>query len=457
VRIPTKNKEIYNIYFTNTQITFDKIPLMAGEDFPSSSGEKRKFTEGLREAEVNKAIDAVGKEIHTQIESPMNSNIHVAAFALAYENELNNPQQGNNTTENILRVGLTHRLNTNRNLTPASSIVGLLRASYYYQMEYEFPDLKKEYPFKLNKSPDDFEAKLYLAKKWQKIIKEVNSGDGISGIGGGDAVITDLAIRYVMTNKVERYKTMKFLFALLAEHLGHPPRILDIGCSRNHGLKALALNLPLGETDILRENYAPGRSPRTHAEVNRQKLNQRFNALQNQDIHLGESLGVDIWEYRDMGNQRWAKTCSLPPGERTKEEELKYNLLEGADLPNVAYRTIDLTTSDLEEEHYGQYDIVSFVTMLHLLPEKTRSMLLEKTKKYLNPDTGLQLIQDFAKKNPSKPSGIEFAESWTGEETMPYHAILIDPFDGFEGPREFIQWSGSRCPQGVVYESFSVI
>ncbi|HET8991844.1 MAG TPA: hypothetical protein VFN31_02310, partial [Candidatus Saccharimonadales bacterium] len=54
----------------------------------------------------------------------------------------------------------------------------------------------------------------------------------------------DLETKVTQSNVVERYKAFKLTMELAAPVISGAPTILDVGCSRNHGLKKLALNLP---------------------------------------------------------------------------------------------------------------------------------------------------------------------------------------------------------------------
>jgi hypothetical protein len=418
---------------------------MTGEE-PSLEG----LSESSNEKKVNAAVEAVNLEFYKQIDSPPNNNIHTAAFALAYIDGIRKPTEAERTTEEIVRSGLVDRLICKKNLRPPPAVAGLIRLSYYNQMMHEFPHLKDRYPWKLQITANDFEAKVQLAKFWREVIREVNTSEGISTMGGRQAIGRDLAINYVMTNKVERYKSVKLVASLYGERWDHPLRILDIGASRNHGLKALASGLHLGTSNFVQQPYGLDEIKNN---LSRKKINERYNSLLRNQLILGESLGVDVFPLRGIENQWWAKSCSLQAGERNKKTEARYDYIEATNPINVRFEDKNLLTTDLGEEHYGQYDMVCYITMLHQLSLSDGVKLREENKKYLNPHTGIELIQDFAKANTLIKGGIEYADSWA-EGTMPYHTILNDPFDRSEEPREFINWTGSRCTQGVVYEEF---
>jgi hypothetical protein len=430
------------------------------ERFDDYSIEQRLDKRDLIIPEVKVAVANLAEEFKRQYLEPAGGDAWQAGFSrivgLDLERDIpSDPAEAAISTKPIILNGLNVRYMTGDKLTRLSALTGLIQRAYINQTMQGHPDIAAVFMKGFDENFSEEQKISYATTIWREAIRAVNSSTWSDiGIGGRLGVETDIATRNVQTVRTEREVFPKLLVALMTEKLGRPTRIIEIGCSRNHGLKYLGLGLPFHKVNVLQLAYSRSQL----VDRSREDLTREFNGVVDRNIPIGPSLGIDLYPYRDEGFRQWARSNSFYLQELQDPTVLdEYDMLDAADVQNVSYSDINLLKEDLDPSHEGQYDIAIFNTMLHQLssPENVATML-NKIEKYLNPQTGVITIQDFARVNLELPNGLEFFESWWDKQ-FPYRAILIDPFDPSEGPQEIMHWTSARCKTGriVDYKDFA--
>jgi SAM-dependent methyltransferase len=265
----------------------------------------------------------------------------------------------------------------------------------------------------------------------------------------------DLHTRHLQTNVADRYKSIPPLAAMLREHgrVGRSMRLLDIGCSANHGLKKLSLmdiipGVMFSETrfvqaeDELRPWERLTESP---------ELTLAFRSLQNLPLGLRDGLGIDKEDMRDAESRKWARAC-LAPREYESGEVHEYDLIDVIEPRQICFEQRDFLDSDQTKfletspEDHGFYDIVTMLTVLNQLSDRQRQQMLRVARRYVKP-TGLLILQDFARPHPDNRFEIEFLDAdWN--EHFSYQTIYMDMMSVKEGYQVAWRFDGGRC--GVV-------
>lgn len=261
----------------------------------------------------------------------------------------------------------------------------------------------------------------------------------------------DLLTRHLNTNIPDRYKSLPPIIAWMRAHgrLGDKVSMLDIGSSVNHGLKKLAL------MDIVHGEYFGDTVAVDPVDVDRPWVEQVHNptltdkviGLQNRPIGLHYGIGLDRDPMSDADSQEWARACLTPREfeDRTIESHDKLDAMNPHNVRFVKYNFLDDYASELirsNDREHEFFDVVTLFTVLNQLSDRERFRLLTIAQRYVK-QTGLVVVQDFARLNPDSPYDIMFLDSdWN--KNFSYRTIVIDKL-GSDGYQEVWRYDGGRC------------
>jgi hypothetical protein len=248
-----------------------------------------------------------------------------------------------------------------------------------------------------------------------------------------DTFSRDLATRQLQSNVVERYKAFKLALWLMQPLMSGTPRVLDVGCSRNHGLKKIKLNLPFRPVACgLEDDDYPG-----------ELLSASFNSLISAPLPLGRSVGADIVPINGGEDAAWARSCSFSPNELLDPGVVtEYDYLEHVRPADIHFKTGDFAGGGLdEEEEDDKFDAVTASTFLYQLAPEKRVRAREIFRKYLS-KSGVVIYQDFAGHTPDHLD-LEFEDDWT----IKYRYRTMVEFAGDPSGRlyELFRWDYGRC------------
>lgn len=265
--------------------------------------------------------------------------------------------------------------------------------------------------------------------------------------------------RNVNSNVSERYKAFKMLSLMKRDQLGDWPRILDVGCSQNLGLKRMAKThaYPFEAIEVVGLDLSPDFEPEEQAENEdtqlrrEQYLTDAANYLLSQLTQIGPSTGVDLWPTRDPELAKWAKACSFYPSELLDEELVRsYEAIEAED---AAALNIDFVEADftwpaekldklIPPEH--QFDMVTFSTVMYQMRDREqRFKAVQNALKRVKPE-GLVVIQDFLEMDPK--GHISFPARWS-DRLFLYTTAVLDMANPDLDFQETFLWRNGRCGQ----------
>lgn len=347
-------------------------------------------------------------ELIRQACTPPKNDQRIEAFCQALLIVLRDPQFKN----------LCESLNKIAENSPSYAVNKALRV-----FQYQLLETKSNYPLD------------YIApKEWEEAIRSV-SADEMTGY----EVMQYLENRDIQSNVVERYKAVKLVMLLLGSRIGTTPSLLDVGCSRNHGLKKLALNLPF-------DPISPG--------VNDDRLgtipfmNTTLSALLDVPLCIRNSIGLDLVSPEAFSAARWAKSCSFYPTELLNTYKVaEYDYLDSVQIPEVRQAQHDILQDNLEAVSDGQqFEVIICSTLLYQLDVYERYKVQKMLRSRLR-DNGVIIYQDFASKSTA-PGAIQFESNWF-EYIYPYRTLVEFANDDEHILYEVLRWNNGRCEKWV--------
>jgi len=263
-----------------------------------------------------------------------------------------------------------------------------------------------------------------------------------------DEFITDIRTRNVQSNVSERYKAVALVANLMQERLGKKPSILDVGCSRNHGLKRLTMGNKYRFSQVTAEELVVDNLGVPIKSIPDRQATYSVQEVLEPGLRLGRSLGLDVVPIENEDNKEWARSCSFYPSELLDREKVKaYDELDETERQNVGFYHGDFTDLNFEdfEGHspVTRFDVVTFSTVLYQISSEKHEAMFENAKKLLKPN-GIILIQDFAEIDLEDHSKLRFFENWFKEPYL-YRTIMLDPKIQNGGLIELFRWDNGRC------------
>jgi hypothetical protein len=272
--------------------------------------------------------------------------------------------------------------------------------------------------------------------------KEVGSWrEDISQIVVTDDFKFDIMVRDVVSTVASRYASLKVVANLLSERQKRPLRIMDIGASRNHGLKMLASDKPFEK---------PKKIPRG--------IGMRtFGHLLDRPVDAELYVGIDQFVARDEANKEWARACSLPPHEwKNMARVAQYDELEALNVPGLELIQAELGSESfethikeqLEVSKLPEIDIFNLSATIYQMSDKKLSEALDQMKK-LMAEGGVILIHDFARVNESNITNLLFTTEWYNPSIRPFRTIVYDSRYPWHALTEIFRWTNGRCSEGT--------
>ena len=361
--------------------------------------------------------DLLHTELTNQAVLPPGGDKRIAAFSQAILKMVGTPE-----LDTILQMMLTYRTS----VSPSYAVNLLLRA---FQKQLLVHD---------SHFPDDFTS----VSVWMTAIRALLDDTGIKA-----ALYRDVLQRETQSNVVERYKAFKLVIGLLQSQLGDGLSVLDVGCSRNHGLKKLKLNLPFkpvscGVKDSDRLPHA--------------LLDSLFNGVLRQPLSLGRCQGSDIVPLAATDGRDWAKSCSFYPSELLNAAAVsEYDYLDSSDIAGVNFAIGDFKAAGMGLHTYAQkYDVITVSTFLYQLSADERVDARRLFKQYLRPG-GIIIYQDFVRPSADGQS-LEFETNWF-DSLFPYRTLLEFGNDITGQLYEVLRWDNGRCNRWVPGNDMSAL
>lgn len=239
--------------------------------------------------------------------------------------------------------------------------------------------------------------------------------------------------KQVQSNVVERYKAMKLVMGLLCPS-SDSLHVLDVGCSRNHGLKKVRLNLPFAPMVCGVDAF--GTMPM-------QLLDRLLNDALQAPLLLGPSTGMDMMPFSLGRDAEWAKSCSFYPSELLNEKTVaEYDYLDKISLHGVDFIEGDIRDAEMLEEHVSAFDVVILSTFMYQLQSGERTRARQNALRFLAKD-GVVIYQDYGHAD-SSDTLLEFEHSWFSQ-LFPYRTIVEFPYAEPDRLYELFRWSDGRC------------
>ncbi len=256
--------------------------------------------------------------------------------------------------------------------------------------------------------------------------------------------------RSVQSNVDARYVIPKIWALMNPDRVARNPRILDLGSSRNHGLKRLALGnqYPFHQIDVLVSPYRRKRPLSDEIDEDKTaRLNERFV---QQTFGIGKSIGVDVMPIHYKGGNLWVKACSFYPGEfRNKDAVARFDAFDAAETSKVDFAqascTDELEMRSALKSRRG-FDMAFCSNMLYQMSEPEVAEAIRIAKNYLSPD-GFLVTLDSADVDRRSLSGLKFPEQFYDNVHRPfgYKTSVLDMRSQEQGFQEIFRWKNGRC------------
>src|SRR5665213_233085 len=279
------------------------------------------------------------KELSDEAQNPMADNPVFASLARTLRRHLvSQPDEIGSQVEDSLSMRLTAKPMSQGHL-----VQFLNRAFQHRALTNEMPGY--EYPIDYSKD-EVWELFFDFIAANPDIVWDLNE---------------DLVVREVQTNKSDRYKTFKLVAQMYEKRLGRTPRVLDVGCSLNLGLKQLANSefFPFKPVELKQNGEIEETSTR------------QLNTMLMARFAIGKSTGIDI--INPITDRDWVRSCSFYP----KELLVPRAVMEFDDLiaridPKISFERFDFTDEVKFEDFKNKigdtkYDMVTFSTIWYLL------------------------------------------------------------------------------------------
>jgi len=243
----------------------------------------------------------------------------------------------------------------------------------------------------------------------------------------------------------ERFKAIKLVLALFGSRFEEPPRILNDGCSRNLGLKKLALNLPFRPIEVVDQPIDEVVSTKGRKNS---KLSEALNQLLLRNIEIGLSYGVDIHDLKSKEHARLTRSHSFYPSEIPDNDLVQeYDYLDGVEVPNVGFIQGDFANDELIESKFipeqSGFDLIVFSTVLNELSEEDCWKAIVNGAHHVTAD-GLIIAQGFITVDPDEMTDLHFPSTWF-DRPFPYRTLMLDMREIERGWQEIFRWENGRC------------
>lgn len=251
-------------------------------------------------------------------------------------------------------------------------------------------------------------------KLWQEELHKIMSDSNQSSL-----LEACLLTKSTTTTIYQRYAGPYAIMAHLFD--GQAITVADLGCGGNYGLRGI----DVGELFQSVEDKTPS---------------QTFSQLLSRPINIEEGWAIDKEDPDANETKIWRLSCSLYPQELgllPKIEEFEERIKGSR---RIQFLQADLLRYDGLRPVVS--DVVILSTVLYQLHRAEQMKFLKQAKQFLKPG-GIIIVQDFAQKDPTNPTHLDFSESWFGRE-FTYRTFITQEQRDWKFA-ELLQWSNGRC------------
>jgi hypothetical protein len=259
---------------------------------------------------------------------------------------------------------------------------------------------------------------------------------GNKALGG---IRYSLQQRKVGSNLPQRYDPIA-LFRYMSD-LPERINVLDVGCSQNLGLKALA------SSDILRPDGSPwcspeelGRNGGTFYRKSDGGVIGRAREILAQPFGLRKGLGIDIMGRRE-DNRQWVRNSFRPAEIQEGLAVPRYDFLTTIEPPQVGFYRADIARLDHTnfetrlKRIFGRSSgkqmihLAIFSTMMYQLTEDERKEALCNVQPYMDPEHSYIIVQDYIDYGGEhREETVTFSQNWFAK---PYsYRTMVQTKDG---------------------------
>lgn len=211
-------------------------------------------------------------------------------------------------------------------------------------------------------------------------------------------------------------------YAIIAHFFdGKKVTVADLGCGGNYGLRGIDIG----------EKFQP---------IKDSTPNSTISKLLSQHINLTDGVSMDKDDPDIEETRLWRLACSFYPQELDQLPNIEEFEKRIKGSQRVRFVEADLLRYDGLRPIYS--DVVILSTVLYQLHRAEQLKLLEQAKQFLNPN-GILIVQDFAQKDPSHPTHLDFSESWFGRE-FTYRTFIASIQTNWRF-LEGLRWDSGRC------------
>lgn len=243
----------------------------------------------------------------------------------------------------------------------------------------------------------------------------------------------DIMGRQLSTNRVSRRNSLLGFLGLARQRFGEQVDVLDLGCSLNLILKAIALQYPRRELQVMgSQTLRP--SPKRTAQL-------KENVLSNAP-ELGCGYGVDFIDFeRVYQGLNWVKSCPYP--KEILEEILnpsgqnEFSQLLNAEVPAgrvglfVGNMTSDEEMAGLDKVTGGRrFDIATFIFSAYQTGKKWPEAL-GIAKQHVRPD-GFIFVMGHVRDDPNDKTELQFLNYWHPHAVRSYVLDMAAPEQGWQ-------------------------
>lgn len=343
-------------------------------------------------------------------------------------------------TNQYMYETLGEALPTRRRITPAH--LAMLWRVALQNHAFQHQDPEEDFP------------QGFTIERWHELLQDTFTPNKVAL----DGLVRNLRERRVGTNLPQRYDPIALLRKLSGSRLPEKVRVLDIGCSQNLGLKALALS------DLRHDDGRPLYDP---TDLNRRK--GRFIAKQNwqvgvseqdaptalgaeslldEELGLSHSMGLDIMEADDDEAISWVRNSYRPKELEDPRTGDMFDALIAAEPEQVHFHRNDVTQLNYNAFHKAlskifnntkqpEFDMAIFSTILYQLNIRERKKAIATIRPYVQ-KFGFIVIQDYI-----HPNG-RYSENWFAKDYN-FRTLVLTP----EGPKECFVSKDGRCSQVI--------
>lgn len=235
-----------------------------------------------------------------------------------------------------------------------------------------------------------------------------------------------LMTRETGTTIYQRYAGPKFVISTFLSDA--PLKIADYGSGGRYGLRGISVGEPF--SPII-----------DHTDENIVSTNI------SKALKIEKGLDIDKEDPDLPENIRWRLACSFYPSELDQfstANAFEERIRQAENIKFFQRDILQVTAADLNGNTLPHsFDAVILSTVLYQMPEY-QSIAIENAKELVR-DSGLIIVQDFAVKDKTDPTKLDFNVSWFGKNYT-YRTFILGERTNWE-IMEILRWNNGRCKE----------